>query len=98
MSDKVTILPTAARRPVKNPGPAVESKGNVEILPLVTRCAIPAERVLVEAQKEGLLDVVVVGWDANAGFYFKSSQSGGPEALWLLELARKRLLEVGDPT
>lgn len=37
---------------------------------------------------------IVIGWDKNGDFYFNSSISGGPEVLWLIEIARKQLIRA----
>ncbi|MBR0682756.1 hypothetical protein GXW74_19850 [Roseomonas eburnea] len=65
------------------------------VLPVVTRLDVPAERVLSCAMEAGLEKAVVVGWTAEGEFYFASSLADGGEVLWLLEMAKKRLLEAG---
>ena len=60
----------------------------------VTYLDIPTERILRRAQEAGLSTAVVVGWAADGGFYFASSAADGGDVLWLLELAKKKLLEV----
>jgi len=69
--------------------------GNVVPFPVVTRLDLPADRIITAAQGN-LEDVVIVGWDLNGDFYFGSSKADGAEVLWLLEIAKKKLLEVGD--
>lgn len=68
---------------------------NVVILPVVTTLDIPIERVLDGAKEAELKRVVVIGYKEGEEFYFSSSFSSGPEVVWLLEHAKKRLLEVG---
>lgn len=51
------------------------------------------ERVLKHANDADLEVVVVIGYDRGGGLYFMSSEPDGPEVLWLLEKARKALLE-----
>jgi hypothetical protein len=51
------------------------------------------ERVLAKAAGQ-LLGVVVVGYDQDGDFYFASSYADGGEVLWLLEVAKKKLLEI----
>ena len=65
---------------------------NVVILPVVTSLKIPAERVLNSALKADMQDVVIIGYDADGKFYFASSESGS-NVLWLIEKAKKQLLE-----
>lgn len=74
---------------------------NVVELDTITRLDIPVERVLRRATEADLEHVVVIGWrkdlpDGEDEFYFASSRPGGPEVLWMLALAQKRLLEIGD--
>lgn len=71
-------------------------KDNITILPVITRLDIPCERVLNGALKANLKEAVVVGFDSDGEFYFASSQADGGDILWLFELAKKKLLEVGD--
>lgn len=48
-------------------------------------------------QAAGKLDeCVIVGFDKEGQFYFDSSKADGGAVLWLLEKAKKALLEVGD--
>lgn len=69
---------------------------NVVLFDWPTRLDLPPERVLGSAQTAGLEGVVVVGWLSDGEMWFGSSYAAGPEVLWLLELAKKRLLEIGD--
>lgn len=68
---------------------------NVVILNMVTRLDLPVERVIKGAQETNLKSVVVVGWDKNGDLYFASSKADGAEVLWLLEVAKKKLLAAG---
>lgn len=92
MSRKVTRLPTAAKRRVRNPV-ALDQTGNVEFLGGFSRIAVPAERVLHQAGLAGLTQVLVVGVDPDGALYFAGSEAQAPEILWLLELAKRQLLE-----
>jgi hypothetical protein len=61
----------------------------------ITKLDIKADVVLDSAM--GVLDsAVVVGWDKDGQFYFGSSIASGPEVVWLLELAKKKLLEIAE--
>jgi hypothetical protein len=73
-----------------------DNETNVEILEGVTAHDIPPDRVLVAALAAGLTGVMVIGWDENGELYAASSIAGGPEALWLLEMAKKDLLRIGS--
>lgn len=66
--------------------------GEVVELDMVTRLDIPVDRVLNNAPKS-MQAVVLVGWDENGEFYFASSKSDGGDVLWLLETAKKRLMQ-----
>jgi hypothetical protein len=68
--------------------------GEVVELPVITRLDIPPERTLNAALKKGLAEVVVIGFDQDGDFYFASSKSDGGGVIWLLEMAKKKLLEV----
>jgi len=67
---------------------------NIIELPVITRLNLPPERVLKNALKEGMEDVVVIGYDSEGEFYFASSKADGGDVMWLLELAKKHLLEA----
>ena len=92
---KVTRLPTAKRRPVKNPV-ALDESPSVAFIETASRLDVPAERVLHQAAKANLANAVVIGWDAEGDFYFAGSYSAMPEVLWLLALAQKRLLDLSE--
>lgn len=62
----------------------------------VTRLDTPPEKVLNAALEAGLGQVVIVGFDKEGDFYFASSQADGGDTLWLIALAQKKLLEMGD--
>ena len=68
----------------------------VVILDVVTRLDVPAERILSAAGEADLAAVVVVGRTEGGEFYFASSLADGGDVLWLLELAKKKLLEIAD--
>lgn len=68
--------------------------GDVVLLDTVTLLDIPADRI-IEGAKD-LKDVVIVGWDADGEFYFASNLADGGDVLWLLEKAKKDLLETEE--
>lgn len=70
--------------------------GDVVELNNITKLDLQPERVIRGALEKELTDVVIVGWDPDGEFYFSSSIAAGSETLWLLEIARKRLIEIGD--
>lgn len=67
--------------------------GNVVEFDGITKLDIPADRILAKAAKVGLTDVIVMGYDGDGEFRFFGSSASGPETLWLLELAKRKLLE-----
>ncbi len=93
---KVTRLPTSAKRRVKNNRVAVENDGNVVLAGIIGKLDIPVERVLHQASLAGLQSAVVIGYDADGGFWFASSHADGSEALWLLAKAQRALLNFGE--
>lgn len=78
------------------PMPGVEPADNVVVLDMVTRIDIPAERVLNGALKANLESAFVLGYERDGELYTASSVAAGPELLWMLKLAEKRLLAIGD--
>ena len=73
-----------------------EKAGELVILPLVTRLPIPADRVLPSALTENMTEVVLIGYDKDGKFYFAASEPDGPSVLWLLEQAKRSLLNAGE--
>lgn len=63
----------------------------------VTMLDIPVSQTLESAQKADLEDCLVIGWGKDGEPYFASSMASGPETLWLIEICKKRLMEMGDP-
>lgn len=59
----------------------------------VTRLDLPLDTVL-DAAKETLEGVVIMGWTTNGEEYFASTYSDGGTVLWLVERMKKMLLEV----
>ena len=66
---------------------------NVEDLDVVTRLDIPSDKILKKAIGN-VNDVIIIGWNEEGELYFASSKANGGDVLWLLELAKKRLLEA----
>lgn len=58
----------------------------------ITKLDEPCDRILEDATKANLDEVVVIGYAAG-DFYFASSVADGGTVVWMLELAKKRLLE-----
>lgn len=69
---------------------------NVTVLPVVTSLDIPVDRVIRGAEKANLTTCVVIGYDQDGELYFASSVADGGDVLWLMELAKKALMN-GNP-
>lgn len=67
---------------------------NVLLYPGITPFNMPAD-VMLDKAKGHLDDVVIVGWDKDGDLFFSSSIGNGPEVNWLLDLAKRELLNVG---
>lgn len=65
-------------------------------LPCVTTLPIPPEKILRRALREGLSDVVVIGYDKEGGEYFASSEPDAAEVLYMLVRAQHRLMRTVD--
>lgn len=70
--------------------------GEVVNLEQVTRLDLPPERILNAALAKDLDVAIVVGVTKEGEFYFAGSAADGAETLWWLEIAKKRLLAIGD--
>jgi len=71
------------------------SKDNVINLNAITTLDLQPDRVLTEAI--GKLDsAMVIGYDKEGFFYFASTKADGGDVLWLLEVAKKLLLEAAE--
>lgn len=66
---------------------------NVTTLRCTTFLDLPPERVLEGAQRAHLQSCIVVGVDEEGEFYFASSKADPGAILWLMERARKMLLD-----
>lgn len=51
---------------------------------------------ILQAAIGNLSEVVICGYEPDGSFYFASTRSSGPETLWLLAQAQKRLLEISQ--
>lgn len=70
-------------------------RSNVEFFTGVTRLDFSPDMILSGALS--VLDsVVVLGYDKDGEFFFSCSNADGADALWLMEKAKRELLDVGD--
>jgi hypothetical protein len=58
----------------------------------ITKLDLPPDRVLEQAVGK-LQGVLVIGFDHEGEFYGASSYADGGNAIWLLEVCKKRILE-----
>lgn len=68
---------------------------NVVDLPVVTTLPLDVGRILDRAKAANMSEVIVLGYDADGEFYFAASEPDGGDILWLLEVAKKKLMEAG---
>jgi len=60
-----------------------------------TRLDLDPDTILAAAAGK-LKEVVIVGYEEDGSFYFASTKADGPEVLWLLAQAQRKLLEIGE--
>ena len=65
-------------------------------LPCITRLDIDPKRVLSAALDKELSGVFVMGYTAEGEVYFASSYADGGTVMWLMELAKKQLLQIAE--
>ncbi len=58
-----------------------------------TRLDLPVDTILSKVKKAKLDEIIVIGFDEEGDFYFASSKGDGGDMLWLLEKAKKMLLD-----
>lgn len=68
--------------------------GDVVEAPFITKLDIPTERILRKAGEAGLERVLLIGEDKDGEIYFASSFGDGGHALWLMEIAKVRLMKI----
>lgn len=67
---------------------------NVTRLSVETKLDLTPDLVMDAARGHGMREVVVIGLDPDGAFYFAGSSADGPLTLWLLEKARRALLDA----
>lgn len=71
---------------------------DVIIWPHPTKLPIPAERVAQGALEADLESIFVLGFTKAGGVYLASNKADGGEVLWLMEIAKARLMKIaGEP-
>lgn len=68
---------------------------NLRLFPGITTKDHDPDVMLRLAQGQ-LDEVVIVGFDKNGELFFSSNVADGGSVLWLLEKAKKMLMELGD--
>jgi len=66
---------------------------NIVFLDNQTTLDIPPERVINGALEANLKAVVIVGWDEQDNLYLATSPGSNAESIYLLELAKRGLLD-----
>lgn len=69
---------------------------NVTYLDVETTLDIPPERVLAGAIEQGLAEVMVIGHTEKGELYLASSGGDSKDLLWLLEAAKREVLDGYD--
>ena len=67
---------------------------NIKLFTGITAEPFEPNIMLEAATRAELTDVVIIGWDKNGDLYFLASNGNGPECLWLIEQAKKALLDT----
>lgn len=67
--------------------------GDVVPLGCITSLDIPPEKILNAAIQHDLETVLVIGRTKEGELYFAGSSADGGDALWLMALAKKALME-----
>ena len=70
--------------------------GEVVILDCETRLDIPADRVLDAAKEDNLSVAMVIGHDPDGGLVLRTTTTKAKELVWLMELAKKLILDQFD--
>ena len=70
--------------------------GEVVILDCETRLDIPADRVLDAAKEDNLSVAMVIGYDPDGGLVLRTTTTKAKDLVWLMELAKKLILDQFD--
>ena len=70
-----------------------EDDPKIVVFPGFTTVDLPAEQVLQSAIDAKIPEVIVLGWDQEETIYIASNKSRRADALYLLEVAKKFLLD-----
>lgn len=70
--------------------------GDVVDLNCISKLPLDPQRVLEKAKEQKLTDVLVLGFTEDGDEYFAASNPSGPENVWLMERAKRKLLTIPD--
>jgi hypothetical protein len=59
----------------------------------VTKLDVPIDDVINGAKETKFESIIVIGWTEDEGHYFASSTGDAAEMLFILELAKKRVID-----
>lgn len=68
---------------------------NILIFSGITRHDMPPA-VMLDNVPRDLASVLVLGWTAEGELFFSSSMSDGGNCLWLMEKAKRKLMEITE--
>jgi hypothetical protein len=94
--DKDNVLVFPAEQQSERPTVLRIDPADIIMSPAVTSLNLNPDLVLNQATKDGLTDVIIIGYDNDGDEYFKSSISDGGTALWLLQRSIHRLMRLLD--
>jgi hypothetical protein len=69
---------------------------DIHTLDIPTKNDLPPDRILTAATGKLPETAMVIGYDEEGDLYLASSTGDGRELLWLLERAKKRLMDVSE--
>ena len=72
-----------------------ETETNVVAFDGDTTLDIPVERVLKGAAQADLTRIVLIGTEPDGSLYLASNTADGPGILWLIEQAKRQVLDHG---
>lgn len=93
MSELGEVIRLPKRKKARGRVRREDAPAEIIIANIPTRLDLPCERILNHALDTGLESVVVMGWDKDGEFYFAHSSADGGEVLWLIEGAKRALLD-----
>ncbi len=62
-------------------------------LDVQTRLPVPSDKLLRKALEANVSNVVIIGYDPDGDLYFSASDAECGSILWLIEMAKKTLID-----